>query len=414
MDKDVAIKVENVSKKYCLSLKRSMLYGIKDIARNTLGLSSYPGILRKDEFWAIDDVSFELKKGEVLGLIGKNGSGKSTLLKMLNGIFMPDKGKIEIKGKVGALIEVGAGFHPLLTGRENIYVNGAILGMSKKEIDEKFDDIVAFADIGDFLDSPVKNYSSGMYVRLGFAVAIHCEPEVLLVDEVLAVGDFNFQRKCFEKISELEKRERGIIIVSHNLIQIEAICDRCIFMNKGKIEIDGSPKIAIAEYLNYENFNYEKKEIRLPGAIGTGDVVIMGIRLLNKQGEEIDTYFPNEDITISINFFAKKRIYKPNFVITINMFNDFRIFSFNSKVDDTSPERVEGNGKIECIIKTIPLLPNIYGIDVFIKDDEYGIFFDAKKNVKNLIVKVPIDSNLPYRASGDMGIIAISCEWKFN
>jgi len=186
---DIAITVDHVSKKYCKSLKRSMLYGVTDIGRNTLGLSSHSGNLRKSEFWAVDDVSFEVKKGETLGIIGPNGSGKTTLLKMLNGIFWPDKGKITVKGRVGALIEVGAGFHPLLTGRENIYINAAILGMTKEEVDEKFDDIVEFADIGDFLDTPVKFYSRGMYVRLGFAVAVHCEPDILLVDEVLAVGD---------------------------------------------------------------------------------------------------------------------------------------------------------------------------------------------------------------------------------
>ena len=181
MDNDVVIKVENVSKKYCKSLKHSMLYGMSDIGRNVLGLKSRSERLRDNEFWALDDISFEVKRGETLGLIGPNGSGKTTLLKMLNGIFWPDKGKITIKGKVGALIAVGAGFHPLLTGRENIYINAAILGMSKREIDKKFDAIVDFADIGDFLDSPVKHYSSGMYVRLGFAVAVHCDPDILLV-----------------------------------------------------------------------------------------------------------------------------------------------------------------------------------------------------------------------------------------
>jgi len=216
MGDKVAIKVEKVSKKYCKSLKRSMLYGIKDIARNTLGQSSHSHRLRKQEFWAVDDVSFEVKKGETLGIIGPNGAGKTTLLKMLNGIFWPDKGKITIKGRVGALIAVGAGFHPMLSGRENIYINGAILGMTKKDVDAKFDDIVEFADIGDFLDTPVKFYSSGMFVRLGFAVAIHCEPDILLVDEVLAVGDRNFQIKCFRKMHELKKKEDvSIVLVSH-------------------------------------------------------------------------------------------------------------------------------------------------------------------------------------------------------
>src|SRR3990172_3423613 len=203
---DVVIKAEHVSKKYCKSLKHSMSYGLQDIGRNLVGLSSRSELLRKNEFWAVDDVSFELKRGEALGLIGPNGCGKSTLLKMLNGIFWPDKGKITMKGKVGGLIEVGAGFHPLLTGRENVYINGAILGMSRKEIDDKFDDIVEFADIEDFIDAPVKSYSSGMFVRLGFAVAAHCEPDVLLVDEVLAVGDVNFQNRCLRRINEMMAR----------------------------------------------------------------------------------------------------------------------------------------------------------------------------------------------------------------
>ena len=213
---DVAIKVENVSKKYSKSLKRSMLYGIKDIARNTIGLSSNSDKLRKNEFWALDDISFEVKKGETLGIIGPNGSGKTTLLKMLNGIFWPDKGKITVKGKVGALIEVGAGFHPLLTGRENIYINAAILGMTKEEVDKKFDEIVEFADIGDFLDVPVKHYSSGMFVRLGFAVAVHCEPDILLVDEVLAVGDSSFRKKSSERMKHFIKNgNKSIVIVTH-------------------------------------------------------------------------------------------------------------------------------------------------------------------------------------------------------
>src|SRR4030042_3217494 len=184
---EIAIKVEHVSKKYCKSLKRSMLYGVQDIGRNMVGLSSRSDRLRKNEFWAVDDISFEVKRGETLGIIGPNGAGKTTLLKMLNGIFWPDKGKITMKGEFGALIEIGAGFHPLLTGRENIYINAAILGMKKKYVDEKFEDIIKFADIGDFIDTPVKFYSSGMFVRLGFAVAVHCEPDILLVDEVLAV-----------------------------------------------------------------------------------------------------------------------------------------------------------------------------------------------------------------------------------
>ena len=196
MGEETMITFDNVSKKYCRNLKRSMFYGIMDIAKNTIGLSSRSHNLRKDEFWALDNVSFEVRKGETFGIIGKNGSGKTTLLRLINGIFWPDKGKITVKGRTGALIAVGSGFHPLFSGRENIYINGAILGMSKREIDEHYDAIVEFADIGDFLETPVKYYSSGMFVRLGFASMMFCQPEIMLIDEVLSVGDLSFQFKC--------------------------------------------------------------------------------------------------------------------------------------------------------------------------------------------------------------------------
>lgn len=259
---DVAIRVDHVSKKYCKSLKRSMLYGVKDIGRNMLGMSSHSEDLRKDEFWALDDISFEVKKGETLGIIGPNGSGKTTLLKLLNGIFWPDKGKIAVKGKMGALIQVGAGFHPLLTGRENVYLNAAILGMTKKEVDEKFDDIIEFADIGDFIDAPVKYYSSGMFVRLGFAVAVHCEPDILLVDEVLAVGDEGFQRKCFNKIGELRENGTTTILVSHNMHIISTFTEKVIFLNNGKSKYFNSVAEGVKEYtklfISKEDLGIEK------------------------------------------------------------------------------------------------------------------------------------------------------------
>jgi lipopolysaccharide transport system ATP-binding protein len=255
---NLTIKVDHVSKKYCKSLKRSMLYGVKDIARNTFGLSSHSDKLRKNEFWALDDISFEVKKGETLGIIGPNGSGKTTMLKMLNGIFWPDKGKISIKGKVGALIEVGAGFHPLLTGRENIYINAAILGMTKEETDKKFDDIVEFADIGDFLDVPVKHYSSGMFVRLGFAVAVHCEPDILLVDEVLAVGDMQFRAKCYKKMAEM-KRKSTIILVSHSSEIINRMCDRVILLMGGKMVSYGDSKEIQGDYFDKITSSYRGK-----------------------------------------------------------------------------------------------------------------------------------------------------------
>jgi lipopolysaccharide transport system ATP-binding protein len=244
----IVIRVENVSKKYCKSLKGSMLYGVMDIGRNMLGFSSHSERLRRGEFWALNEVSLEVNREETLGLIGPNGSGKTTLLKMINGILMPDKGKITVRGRVGALIAVGAGFHPLLTGRENIYIKGAILGMSKREIDRKFSSIVDFADIGDFLDAPIKHYSSGMFVRLGFSVVINSEPDILLVDEVLAVGDKEFQMKCYRKIHEIINEGAAVILVSHNELTILEHSKRCICLESGRIRFAGSSEEVIGAY----------------------------------------------------------------------------------------------------------------------------------------------------------------------
>lgn len=248
MSSDLLVSVEHVSKKYCKSIKRSMAYAVADITRNLLRMSSRPERLRPSEFWAVDDVSFEIKRGESIGLVGPNGSGKTTLLQLINGIFWPDKGRVRVRGRVGALIAVGAGFHPLLTGRENIFVNAAILGMTKAEVQKKFDEIVEFADIGDFLDTPVKYYSSGMFVRLGFAVAAHCEPDILLVDEVLAVGDARFQRKCLNRLTELRKQGVSFVLVSHNMQSVEGVATKGLALRKGKVVYEGEVTEAIAKY----------------------------------------------------------------------------------------------------------------------------------------------------------------------
>ncbi len=241
--------MDSVSKKFCRKLKQGILYTATDVARDIIGLRAPSSALRKDEFWSVHDVSLELKRGECLAIIGSNGAGKSTILKMLNGIYMPDTGCIEVNGRVGALIEVGAGFHPMLTGRENVYVNGTILGMSRREIDEKFDTIVEFAGLDSaVLDAPIKTYSSGMYVRLGFSVAIHTEPDILLVDEVLSVGDIRFVGKCRQKIAEIRQKGVSIILVSHSLTLVEETCDRGMVLANGRVAFEGSAKAAVQVY----------------------------------------------------------------------------------------------------------------------------------------------------------------------
>jgi lipopolysaccharide transport system ATP-binding protein len=248
MSDEVLIRAEHVGKKFCRTLKRSLWYGVTDIleelapwrrnghdrAPDAAGLDEpHAPELRKGEFWALQDVSFELRRGECLGLIGHNGAGKSTLLKILNGLIKPDTGRIEMRGRVGALIELNAGFNPILTGRENVYNKGAVLGFTKREIDERFDEIIDFAEIGDFIDMPVQNYSSGMKVRLGFAVSAQMEPDILLVDEVLAVGDTAFRLKCMAAMSELLKNT-AVIFVSHSMPQIFRVCSEVMLLRNGR------------------------------------------------------------------------------------------------------------------------------------------------------------------------------------
>ncbi len=276
---DTVIKIDGLSKSYLIGHQRREKYlALRDVlaekAKSVGKRLLHPlrgasvGLISGDEFeefWALDDVSFEVKQGERVGIIGRNGAGKSTLLKMLSRITEPTRGRIEIDGRVASLLEVGTGFHPELTGRENVFLNGAILGMSRVEIKRKFDEIVDFAEVEKFLDTPVKRYSSGMYVRLAFAVAAHLEPEILVVDEVLAVGDAQFQKKCLGKMEEVSHQGRTILFVSHNMSYVSELCDRGILLNQGRLELDAPIDDAIDHYLN------RLKAVNMPTYKATGD-----------------------------------------------------------------------------------------------------------------------------------------------
>lgn len=255
MNDDILIKVENVGKKFCRSLKKSLLYGVQDVGFDLMGRDRSRAPLRKQEFWANQEISFELRRGECLRLIGRNGAGKTTLLKMLNGLIKPDQGSITMHGRVGALIALGAGFNPILTGRENIYINGSVLGLSKKEIDAKVDEIIDFSEISDFIDSPVQSYSSGMNVRLGFAVATALNPDILLLDEVLAVGDASFRNKCYKRIAELRKNA-AVIFVTHQMSHIARMCDTTLVLKSGKTAFLGNVEEGVH---HYEKLNESKK-----------------------------------------------------------------------------------------------------------------------------------------------------------
>ena len=257
--RETLISVENINKKFCRDLKHSLWYGMKDLSYEFTGLNKINGHLRRHEFWSLKNVSFEVKRGECLGLIGPNGAGKSTLLKILHGLIKPDAGKVIMRGRVGALIELGAGFNPILTGRENIYINGAVLGFSKKEMDKKLDDIIDFAEIGNFINAPVQSYSSGMKVRLGFAIAAQMKPDIFLIDEILAVGDVGFRSKCYNAMLEISK-DTAIIFVSHSMNLIYRMCSQVAVLQKGEIRfISKDVPYGIEEYYNSFTYNEQRK-----------------------------------------------------------------------------------------------------------------------------------------------------------
>jgi lipopolysaccharide transport system ATP-binding protein len=366
---DVLIKVKSVSKKFCKNLRRTMLYGLQDIARNVIGVPANSDNLRPSEFWSLDNISFELRRGECLGLIGPNGAGKSTLLKILNGIISPDKGRVEIKGRVGALIEVGAGFHPMLTGRENIYINGSILGFSKKEMDKKFDDIVAFSELSDFIDTPVKFYSSGMYVRLGFAVAAQMEPDVMLIDEVLAVGDVGFRSKCLNAIDRIS-RNAAVIFVSHQMPQVARICSDIIVMNHGGMAYQGRDVPNGIEHY-YSQFKQEESIIS-----GSGRASIHDIRLFSTKAEEpsddlLDVNYL-DDLYIQVSFSLDAEIGKAVMSITIFDQETRGVAQCNSSNCDFDILNRSAAVTIRVRMPRLQLNPARYTISIALLDEKRG------------------------------------------
>jgi len=337
-----AIRVENLSKRYRLgatrvdnNLTENLKAGLGRVWRGLTGREK-AAAPESSEFWALKDVSFEVKPGEVVGIIGRNGAGKSTLLKVLSRIVEPTGGRATVRGRMGSLLEVGTGFHPELSGRENIYLNGSILGMSQKEIARKFDEIVAFSEIEKFLDTPVKRYSSGMYVRLAFAVAAHLEPEILIVDEVLAVGDAGFQKKCIQKLSDVAGHGRTVLIVSHNISTITRLCTRAVLLQTGKLTDDGDPATVGSRYLRGSALAEVGERVwnNLVEAPGDDTVRLRRVRLLNDRGitcESVKTIEP-------VGFELEYEVLRDNAALTpnVHIYNSDGICVFITI--DTDPE----------------------------------------------------------------------------
>ena len=347
-----------------------MLYGICDVARDILGLEGHSHPLRETEFWAIDDVSFDLQRGECLGVIGPNGAGKSTLLKMLNGILLPDKGKITIRGRVGALIELGAGFHPMLTGRENIYVNGAILGVRRKAIERKFDEIVAFAELENFIDSPVKFYSSGMYARLGFAVSAHLNPDVLLIDEVLAVGDVAFRLKCFNHVRSLVQSGSAIILVTHSQNDIARVCSRGIVLHHGKALPAENLAQAVRQYHELLQTPTKTRDQR------DTPVRVTAVRTLDSRGIASTQFRSGEHVLVDIHYESKISVDDCVFVIKLASHDLGEFVSFTNRVSGQTIPISVGRGSIVVRLRNVPLLGGNYMVQVHMYDAGTKTFWD--------------------------------------
>lgn len=356
---EVLVKVENLSKKFCKDLKTSLWYGVKDLFSGVSGRHN-DGALRPKEFWAVKDISFELKRGECLGLIGHNGAGKSTLLKILNGLINPDAGKITIKGRVGALIELGAGFNPILSGRENIYNNGAILGFTRKEINEKIEEIIDFAEIREFIDMPVQNYSSGMKVRLGFAVAAQMQPDVLIIDEVLAVGDLGFVLKCFKTIDTILPKT-AIVFVSHSMPMVSRICTQIILMEKGKAIFQGeSIGSAIDQY--YTRFADNESNV----VFDDGNVELEKVTLFNPTGplSGIAQLNWGEDFKLNLRFKIKNQMEVPKFHIIIFDKEQRPVAILDANNNDTGLTINNGILEFSVTHKNLQLSKGVYSINI--------------------------------------------------
>lgn len=405
MTKNLAISARGLGKRYRLGSSLSGHDSLRDLiqagARSIFRQSSNEQ-KRREEFWALDDVSFDIEKGENVGIIGLNGAGKSTLLKILSRIVTPTTGTARIEGRLGALLEVGTGFHQELTGRENVYLYGAILGMSRREVDKKFDAIIDFSEIASFIDTPVKRYSSGMYVRLAFAVAAHLEPDILLLDEVLAVGDFSFQRKCMDFAYALERRGATILFVSHNMFSIKSMCQRIIYLKKGKVIYDGPTGEGLKLY---------EDDCRLAvtpwfrAEPGMPNVDITDVELLGEDGQHKSIFDFGERMTIRVRYDARDIVDEPDIRIGINRSDEVHCSSFSTVADGIQIDSLSGVGEIELTTPPIKLVSNLYTVTISVRQRKYGAMVVAKLG-ETFHVRHPVF------ATNAFGVFHEAAEWR--
>jgi lipopolysaccharide transport system ATP-binding protein len=366
---DTVIAVENLSKRYALGQRRGGDDGLRHVVESAMRAPLHWLRSRHEkngkesgEFWALRDVSFDVKHGEAVGIIGRNGAGKSTLLKLLSRITEPTSGRIRYKGRVASLLEVGTGFHPELTGRENIFLNAAILGMKRADIQRRFDEIVAFSEIEKFLDTPVKRYSSGMYVRLAFGVAAHLEPDILLVDEVLAVGDASFQKKCLGKMGNVVSQGRTVLFVSHNMAAITSLCTRGLWIDGGRLEQSGTSQSVIEDYLAKAHSDAGVPVSMRTDRRGGGRIRFTSVSVLNDRLETVDSVASGQDISICLDYDIPDSRPLHNAAVQIKFFGAFGqpLFACLSRASEAEPLTIAPGARIICNIPRLPLLPGVY------------------------------------------------------
>jgi ABC-type polysaccharide/polyol phosphate transport system ATPase subunit len=386
----LAIQLNNLGKKYRLEYRNRDRLSIKESF-----LDLCRGNIKQKEFWALKEINLDIPKGQTLGIIGKNGSGKTTLLKILCGVTKPTRGSFKINGKVAGLLELGAGFQGDLTGRENIYLNGFILGLPKKEIQRNINSIIDFADIGNFIDAPVRTYSTGMYLRLGFAITVLLKSDILLIDEVLAVGDEMFQRKCLNEIKEFKKENRTVIFTSHNLNMVRALCERVILMDKGCIVFDGQPEMAINRYMRLareKEINWQVKKIE-----------INRVYFKNNKEEILNTFRIGEEMKIIIEYISHEKIQNPVFGVGIFQ-DDIYLIGPNTRDDEYKIDYVENRGILIYKINAIPFREGRYRVSVSIHDIEEKVFYDHHERDYEFFV-IRGQRNFKY------GLLTVKGEW---
>ena len=408
-NKNIVVDVRGVSKRYCRNLKRAMRYGLQDFCSDMLMRPRRKiSERRPGEMLAVKNLSFKMGRGECVGLIGPNGAGKSTLLKMLAGILKPDGGRIRLKGQVGALLELHTGLSPVLSGRENAYIKGAMFGLTKKDIDAKMDEIIDFAGAKDFIDAPVKTYSSGEKGRLGFSVAMNFQPELLLIDEVLATGDLGFKFKCFDHLQKLVSTGMSIILVSHMVARIPRLCERTIVMDKGRIAFDGETSHGIAVYQELVGASEENKKKRKIEEKGIPDARIVKATVLNAAGEEAKEFQTDDLLRVRIELQAEKRL--TGMRMSVGILNSVvKVAGMATPYTDFQFDLEKGKTVLEYEIPKLPLLVGFYQFNLGLFGPELIDFYDRSVSAASFSI---IGPSIDASANGINGFMKIEHQWK--